>query len=81
MKRLLLYIVTMLLVLSSCEREIEYDGEVTKPKLVLQAEVSEGFEPVRVYVSRSHFFLNCLKSLYYENMSNVLQYLLRNVDK
>ncbi len=58
MKRLLLYIVTMLLVLSSCEREIEYDGEVTKPKLVLQAEVSEGFEPVRVYVSHSHFFLN-----------------------
>lgn len=58
MKRAFLYIVTLLFVLSSCERPIEYDGEITEPKLVLQAEVSEGDTIVKAYVSRSRFFLN-----------------------
>ncbi len=58
MKRAFLYILTLLFVLSSCERRIEYDGEITEPKLVLQAEVSEGDTIVKAYVSRSRFFLN-----------------------
>lgn len=56
MKRTLLYIATLLFVFCSCERRIEYDGEITEPKLVLQAEVSEGDTIVKAYVSRSRFF-------------------------
>lgn len=56
MKRAFLYIVTLLFVFASCERPIEYDGEITEPKLVLQAELSEGDTIVKAYVSHSHFF-------------------------
>ena len=41
---------------SSCERRIEYDGEITEPKLVLQAEIGEGDTIIKAYVSRSRFF-------------------------
>lgn len=57
MKRLVLYIIGLLLVCTSCERRIEYKGEIAQPRLVLQAEVGEGDTIVRVYVSRSRFFL------------------------
>lgn len=57
MKRLVLYIIGMLLVCTSCERRIEYKGETAQPRLVMQAEVGEGDTIVRVYVSRSRFFL------------------------
>lgn len=56
MKRTLLYILTLLFLLSSCERKIAYNGEVTQSKLVLQAEIGEGDTVVRAYVSRSRFF-------------------------
>lgn len=57
MKRLVLYIIGLLLVCTSCERRIEYNGEIAQPRLVMQAEVGEGDTIVRVYVSRSRFFL------------------------
>jgi len=51
------YIVCAVLLLTACERKITYDGEITEPKLVLQAEVGEGDTLVKCFVSRSRFFL------------------------
>ena len=70
MKRTFLYILTLLFVFCSCERRIEYDGEITEPKLVLQAEVSEGDTIVKAYVSHSRFFTdlqNDYGGLYYSD--------------
>ena len=47
-----------MLVCSACERPIEYTGKITEPKLVLQAEMGEGDDTIKAYVSRSRFFLN-----------------------
>lgn len=58
MKPTWIYILPLLFVLSSCERLIEYKGEVTEPKLVLQAELGEGDTIVKAFVSRSRFFLD-----------------------
>ncbi|MBR6118355.1 MAG: DUF4249 domain-containing protein [Paludibacteraceae bacterium] len=58
MKRILLYIIAVMLVCSACERPIEYTGKITEPKLVLQAEMGEGDDTIKAYVSRSRFFLN-----------------------
>ncbi len=58
MKRLVLYILVMLVLCSSCERRIQYTGEITQPKLVMQAEAGEGDTIMKVYVSHSRFFLN-----------------------
>ena len=43
--------------LSSCEKEIEFKGEQTDPKLVINSIVETG-EPVKAYVSKSYFFLD-----------------------
>ncbi|MBR1514276.1 MAG: DUF4249 domain-containing protein [Bacteroidales bacterium] len=43
--------------LTSCEKEIEFKGEQTDPKLVINSIVSLD-EPVKAYVSKSYFFLD-----------------------
>lgn len=58
MKRILLYILSVLFICSSCERPIDYKGKITEPKLVLQAEAGAGDQTVKAYVSRSRFFLD-----------------------
>ena len=65
MKRILFYILGLLILCTSCEREIKYTGEIANPKLVLQAEVGEGDTVIKAYVSRSRFFLN--DPVYYGN--------------
>lgn len=57
MKRFWLYIVSLLFVCTSCEQAIEYKGEISKPQLVLQAEVGEGDSVISAFLSRSRFFL------------------------
>lgn len=64
MKRSFWYILTLLFVFASCERRIVYEGEITQPKLVLQAEVSEGDTDIKAYVSRSRFFTEEMNSYY-----------------
>ncbi|MBO4250279.1 MAG: DUF4249 family protein [Paludibacteraceae bacterium] len=65
MKRILFYILGLILLCTSCEREITYTGEITNPKLVMQAEVGEGDTIIKAYVSRSRFFLD--DPVYYGN--------------
>ena len=43
--------------LVSCEKEIEFRGEQTDPKLVINSLVAVG-QPVKAYVSKSYFFLD-----------------------
>ena len=57
MKRIF-YILCSVLLFMACERKITYNGEVSAPKLVLQAEVGEGDTIVKCFVSRSRFFLD-----------------------
>ena len=42
---------------TACEKVIEFDGEITEPRLTLSAKALTG-EPFRVYVASSVFFLN-----------------------
>ena len=43
--------------LSSCEKEIEFKGEQTDPKLVVNC-LAEAGQPVKAYISKSYFFLD-----------------------
>lgn len=52
-----IYILLTTFLLTACEREIDFDGEIEKPKLVMHAEVGEGDTIVQCFVSRSSFFL------------------------
>ena len=45
------------LLFTSCEKEIEFRGEQTDPKLVINSLVAVG-QPVKAYVSKSYFFLD-----------------------
>lgn len=54
-KALAMMIITILMV--SCEKEIEFNGEQTDPKLVINSLVSAG-EPVKANISKSYFFLD-----------------------
>ncbi len=56
MKHWPIYILLTTFLLTACEREIDYAGEIEKPKLVLHAEVGEGDTVVQCFVSRSIFF-------------------------
>ncbi|MBQ8957374.1 MAG: DUF4249 domain-containing protein [Bacteroidales bacterium] len=59
MKTNILSIITIVtaLFLSSCEKEIEFNGKETDPKLVINSLVSAG-EPVKANISKSYFFLD-----------------------
>lgn len=58
MKRTIYIVLVILAVLTSCERQITYNGEVTDPKLVIQTEMHAGAEEIACSVTRSAFFLN-----------------------
>ena len=49
--------ITSCLLLSSCEKQIEFNGEQTDPKLVINSIVGTD-EPVKAYISKSYFFLD-----------------------
>ena len=48
---------TFCLLLSSCEKEIEFKGEQTDPKLVINSLMEPG-QPVKANISKSFFFLD-----------------------
>lgn len=56
MKRFILLTISAIL-LASCEKEIEFYGEQTDPKLVINSIVGTD-EPVKAYISKSYFFLD-----------------------
>jgi hypothetical protein len=56
MKRFILLAISAIL-LASCEKEIEFNGEQTDPKLVVNSIVGTN-EPVKAYISKSYFFLD-----------------------
>ena len=45
------------ILLTSCEKEIEFNGEQTEPKLVINSVAVTG-QPVKAYISKSYFFLD-----------------------
>ena len=45
------------ILLASCEKEIEFNGEQVDPKLVINSIVEPG-QPVKAYISKSIFFLD-----------------------
>ena len=45
------------ILLTSCEKEIEFNGEQTDPKLVINSLVEPG-QPVKANISKSYFFLD-----------------------
>ena len=49
--------ITSCLFLASCEKQIEFNGEQTDPKLVINSIVGTD-EPVKAYISKSYFFLD-----------------------
>ena len=60
MKNSILYIIVVAfatLLLASCEKEIEFKGEQTDPKLVVNCVCTVG-EPVVAQLSKSYFFLD-----------------------
>ena len=56
MKRFILLAISAIL-LASCEKQIEFNGEQTDPKLVINSIVGTN-EPVKAYISKSYFFLD-----------------------
>ena len=56
MKRVILLAISAIL-LASCEKEIEFNGEQTDPKLVINSLVEPG-QPVSAAISKSFFFLD-----------------------
>ena len=56
MKRFILLAISAIL-LASCEKQIEFNGEQTDPKLVINSIVGTD-EPVKAYISKSYFFLD-----------------------
>ena len=54
-KALAVIIIAILMV--SCEKQIEFNGEQTDPKLVVNSIVGTD-EPVKAYISKSYFFLD-----------------------
>ena len=56
MKRVLFLLICLAL-LSSCEKEIEFNGEQSDPKLVINSLVESG-QPVSAAISKSFFFLD-----------------------
>ena len=48
---------TATLIFTSCEKEIEFNGEQTDPKLVVNSLVEPG-KPVKANISKSYFFLD-----------------------
>ncbi|MBR4468783.1 MAG: DUF4249 domain-containing protein [Bacteroidales bacterium] len=56
MKRFILLAISAIL-LASCEKEIEFNGKQTDPKLVINSIVGTD-EPVKAYISKSYFFLD-----------------------
>lgn len=62
MKRTIYIVFVILVVLTSCERQITYNGEVTEPKLVIQTEMQAGRKEINCSVSHSAFFLDQPKS-------------------
>lgn len=59
MKTNILTLITVLLAifLTSCEKEIEFNGEQSDPKLVINSLV-EPSQPVKAHLSKSYFFLD-----------------------
>ena len=55
-KALALFIITALLMVS-CEKEIEFKGEQTDPKLVINSLVEPG-RPIKAHITKSYFFLD-----------------------
>lgn len=51
------FAMTFCLLLSSCEKEIEFKGEQTDPKLVINSLMEPG-QPVKANISKSYFFLD-----------------------
>ena len=56
MKKVILLLISVIL-LVSCTKEIEFKGEQTDSKLVINSIMEPG-EPVKAYISKSIFFLN-----------------------
>ena len=52
-----LFILISLALLSSCEKEIEFNGEQSDSRLVINSIVATG-EPVKAHLSKSYFFLD-----------------------
>jgi len=59
MKTNLLTLITIVtaVLLTSCEKEIEFNGEQTDPKLVINSLMEPG-QPVNAAISKSFFFLD-----------------------
>lgn len=65
MKRTIyLYILGLLTVMTACEKPIPYNGEYEDPKLVIQAQLSEGDSALSCTVSHSVFFLEYTPKMY-----------------
>jgi len=56
MKKTLLFVITIIL-FASCEKEIEFNGEQTDPKLVINSLLEPG-QPIKASISKSFFFLD-----------------------
>ena len=54
---LILITIATAILLTSCEKEIEFKGEQTDPKLVINSLVEPG-QPVKASISKSYFFLD-----------------------
>lgn len=52
-----LFLLMSLALLSSCEKEIEFNGEQSDPQLVINSLVESG-QPIKAYISKSYFFLD-----------------------
>lgn len=52
-----LFLAMTLCLFTSCEKEIEFNGTQTDPKLVINSLVEAG-QPVKAYISKSYFFLD-----------------------
>ena len=52
-----LFAMMLSLMLASCEKEIEFNGEQSDPKLVINSLVEPG-QPVKAAISKSYFFLD-----------------------
>ena len=51
------FLAMTLCLFTSCEKEIEFNGTPTEPKLVINSLVEAG-QPVKAYISKSYFFLD-----------------------
>lgn len=68
-KSIYVFLPLLVSVFSGCEKEIEFDGDITRPGLTLASQASVG-SPLTVYVSSSIFFLENEETgnIFFENL-------------